>query len=93
MTAPPGLSPEALSARSLNLLKVLGNVAEDLADDRAQEEQGDDHDDRDEGEQQAVLDERLTFLVFPMEASEKSADELKHVLQVPPFLTGLAKPA
>lgn len=49
MPAPPGLSPEALSARSLNLLKVLGNVAEDLADDRAQEQKGHDHDNRDEG--------------------------------------------
>jgi hypothetical protein len=49
MTTPPGLSPEAVSARSLNLLKVLGDVAEDLADDRAQEQKGHDHDNRDEG--------------------------------------------
>src|SRR5919108_5938894 len=56
------------------------DVLEQLANDRAQEDQGDDHDDGDEGEQQTVLDERLAFLIIlAVEPRKKSADELKHV--------------
>ena len=55
---------------------VLADVAEDVRDDRAQEEQGDDHDDRDEGEKQTVLNEGLAFLVVALETSQKSADEV-----------------
>src|SRR5690606_19293189 len=66
-------------------VQVLADVLEDLTDDRAQEEQGDDHNDRDEGEQQAVLDERLPLLVVTLEARQKSADEGDHVVAVPPF--------
>jgi hypothetical protein len=73
-------------AVSLDLLEVLGDVAEDLAHDRAKEQKGHDHDDRNQGQEQTVLNEGLSFLVLPREASEKSADELKHALQVPPFL-------
>ena len=47
-----------------------------LAHDRAQEDEGHDHDDRDEGQEQTVLDERLTFLILAAEPSKKSADEL-----------------
>ena len=78
----------------LGAVEVVADVLEDLADDRAQEEQGDDHDDRDEGEQKTVLDERLTFLVLALEASQKSADEvLDHVCCVPPFRKDLVPAA
>ena len=48
-------------------LQVVADVLEDLAHDRAQEEQGDDHDDRDEGQEQTVLNESLAFLVLATE--------------------------
>ena len=43
--------------------------------------QGDDHDDRNEGQKQTVLDERLAFLVLAAKLGEKSADELNHSLR------------
>src|SRR5438552_3813814 len=48
--------------------------AEDLADLTAQEDQGDDRNDRDEGEDQRVLGETLAFLV----ATERSNKSVKH---------------
>ena len=57
-------------------LKAGADVLEDPAHDRAKEDQGDDHDDGDEGEQKTVLNERLTFLVLTLESGQKSADEV-----------------
>jgi hypothetical protein len=78
---------------TLDLLKVLSDVAEDLAHDGAKEQKSHDHDNRDQGQEQTVLNEGLSFLVLMREPSEKSADELKHALQVPPFLEDWAKAA
>ena len=66
--------------------QLVADVLEDLAHDRAQEEQGDDHDDRDEGEKQTVLNESLAFLVLALETSQKSADEFLIMCLGPPFL-------
>ena len=80
------MSPGASVAMTPDLLEVLGDVAEDLAHDRAKEQKSHDHDNRDQGQEQTVLNEGLSFLVLTREPREKSADELKHALQVPPFL-------
>ena len=72
--------------RTESLLQVRADVLEDLAHDRAKEQKGGDHDDRNEGEKQTVLDERLTFLIPSAEPGEKRADELKHEFALPPFL-------
>jgi hypothetical protein len=88
----PELAPGGIGvALKPNLLEVLGDVAEDLAHDRAKEQKGHDHDDRNQGQEQTVLNEGLAFLILPREASKKSADELKHALQVPPFLEDWAE--
>lgn len=63
------------------LLKVLPDIPEDLADDWAEEQQSHDHDDRDEGQEQTVLNKGLTLLILAPEPSDKSADELKHVVR------------
>src|SRR5438309_2878526 len=83
MEEPPGMVPGALHVRCFRslALQVLADVLEDLADNRAEEDEGHDHDDRDEGQKQTVLDERLTFLIVAAELGQKSADELKHALQ------------
>src|SRR5207247_7184259 len=70
-------------------LQVGADVLEDLAHDWAKENQGHDHDDRDEGQEQTVLDERLTFLILAAELGQKSDDELNHSFEIPPFLTDL----
>src|SRR5207253_6214466 len=79
-----------LAARTL---QVRADVLEDSAHDRAQEEQGNDHDDGDKGEQQTVLDECLALLIVLTELREKSADvaadEEKHVLRGTSFPRGL----
>src|SRR6266567_1918318 len=53
------------SVRAVGLAtrQVRADVLEDAAHDRAQEEQGNDHDDGDEGEEQTVLNERLAVLI------------------------------
>ena len=53
--------------KSVLAVQVVADVLEDLAHDRAQEEQGDDHDDRNEGQEQTVLNESLAFLVLVAE--------------------------
>src|SRR3954452_16958284 len=63
-------------------LDVLADRAENLADRCAQEEQGEDRHDGDEGEDQRVLRETLAFLV----AIEKSNKSGKHGGPVPPSL-------
>ena len=76
--------------RGLGALQVLTNVLENLAHDWAQEDEGDDHDNRDQGQEQSVLDERLAFLILAAETSQKIADEqLKHSFAIPPFLGDL----
>src|SRR5436190_2174929 len=65
-----GTQPAAVGRQ----LDVLADGAEDLADRRAQEEQGEDRHDRDEGEDQRVLRETLAFLVTP-ESAEERGDE------------------
>jgi hypothetical protein len=67
-------------------LQVPTYVLEDLAHDRAQEEQGNDHDDGNQGEEQTVLNESLAFLILAPKLREKIADELKHMRAGPPFL-------
>ena len=74
-------------------LQVATDVLEDLAHNRAQEDEGDDHDNRDQGQKQTLLDERLAVLILAAEASKKSADELKHSYAIPPFLGDLARAA
>src|SRR5260370_1414133 len=65
MEEPPGMVPGALyvQCRRSLALQVLADVLEDLADDGAEEDEGHDHDDRNERQQQTVLDERLTLLI------------------------------
>src|SRR5688500_5244716 len=76
----------------LDVIKRRADVLEQLADDRAKEDQGNDNDDRDQGEKQSVLNESLTILVLALEASQKSADEvLDHVGAVPPFRKNLCR--
>ena len=80
---PPGTGPRgffaiASSTTSSLALQVLADVLEDLANDRAQEEKRHDHDDRDQGQEQTVLNERLAILVLATEPIEKRADELNH---------------
>jgi hypothetical protein len=76
----PG-EPEALPFDEVELGELVADVAEDVRNERAKEQQRDDHDDRDEGEKQTVLNEGLTFLIGALETSQKSADEvLDHVL-------------
>jgi len=75
----------------LGALQVLAHVLEDLANDRAEEDEGHDHNDRDEGQKQTVLDERLAFLILAAETGKKSADELKHSFAIPPFLGDLPR--
>src|SRR3954464_622152 len=77
-TAGTGTGPAVRSSRQLD---VLADGAEDLADRRAQEEQGEDRHDGDEGEDQRVLRETLAFLV----AIEQSNKCGKHGGPVPPF--------
>src|SRR6185503_16670572 len=68
------------------LLELVADVAEDVRDQRAQEEKSHDHDDRNEGEKQTVLNESLAFLVRALNASEKSADDVtNHEVLEPPF--------
>jgi len=50
--------------------------AQDPADLRAQEDQGDDRHDRDEGEDQRVLRETLAFLVIPVKEIDDCGKEL-----------------
>jgi hypothetical protein len=50
--------------------------AQDLADLRAQEDQGDDRHDRDEGEDQRVLGETLAFLVIPVKEVDDCGEKL-----------------
>ena len=72
--------PEALPVDEVELGELVADVAEDVRNERAKEQQRDDHDDRDEGEKQTVLNEGLSFLVGALETSQKSADEvLDHV--------------
>src|SRR5207253_215050 len=52
-------------------LDRVADLAEDRADRGAQEEQGDDRNDRDEGEDQRVLRETLAFLVTSKDAEER----------------------
>ena len=59
----------------LDGLQVLADVLEDLAGEGAEEEQCHDHDDRDQGQKQTVLYERLAILILTPEAGKKSADE------------------
>jgi hypothetical protein len=75
-------------ARLLTVLsvQVVADVLEDLAHDRAQEEQGHDHDDRNKGQEQSVLNESLAFLVLAAVLGEKRTVELKHMCALPPFL-------
>src|SRR6185295_5578289 len=57
--------------------------AKDPADLRAQEDQGDDRHDRDEGEDQRVLRETLAFLVIPVKEIDDCGKELhlgRHLL-------------
>ena len=61
--------------QALGGLQVVADVLEDLADDWAEEDQGDDHDNRDQGQKQTVLYERLAILILTPEAGKKSADE------------------
>jgi hypothetical protein len=70
----------------LRALQVRTDVLENLAHDRAQEDQGDDHDDGNKGEKQTVLNESLAFLILAPKLREKIADELKHMRAGPPFL-------
>ena len=78
----PGASAVSSDAwRGSGALQVVADVLEDLAHDRAQEEQGHDHDDRDEGQEQTVLNQSLAVLFLASELGEKSADELKHSLR------------
>ena len=78
---PGGLAVSSVAWLGSGALQVVADVLEDLAHDRAQEEQGDDHDDRDKGQEQTVLNERLAFLVLTVEPVEKSANELKHIVR------------
>jgi hypothetical protein len=81
MGKPPGLS-RGVSAEfeaGLDVVKRRADVLEQLADDRAKEDQGHDDDDRDQGEQQTVLNERLALLIVALETSQKIADEKLHV--------------
>src|SRR3954464_1993743 len=78
-TAGTGTGPAVRSSRQLD---VLTDRAEDLADRRAQEEQGEDRHDGDEGEDQRVLRETLAFLV----AIEESDESSKHWCSLPPSL-------
>lgn len=65
------------------LLERVADGREDAADERTQDDQGRDHDDRDEGKQQAVLDQGLPFLVITTKLREKIADKkLNHVFRV-----------
>ena len=83
----PGLIPGAfLRMTFLDAVERRPNVLEDLADDRAEEDERHDHDDRNEGQKQTVLYERLAFLIFAVEPSEKSPDDLNHSFAIPPFL-------
>ena len=62
MLYPPVSDRAALSMRSEALDRVT-DVAENLRDLAAQEDEGDDRDDRDQGEDQRVLRETLTLLL------------------------------
>src|SRR3990172_12993642 len=69
----PRESPRALrrvssdAVRGSGALQVGADVLEDLAHNRAEEDECHDHDDRDEGQEQTVLDERLAFLILAAE--------------------------
>jgi hypothetical protein len=82
---PDGMSEGFSGSNERGLLQRSADVLEQLADDRAQEQQGDDHDDRDEGEKKTVLNEGLAFLILTPEAGAElidiSANELEHVLR------------
>ena len=73
----PRESPGALAVssddeRGSGALQVVADVLEDLAHNRAEE---------DEGQEQPVLDERLAILILAAEVGKKSADELNHASQ------------
>ena len=72
----PRANPRRFSSTSVELGELVADVAEDVRDQRAKEQQRHDHDDRDEGEKQTVLNEGLTFLIGALETSQKSADEV-----------------
>ena len=89
MKRTPGAEASGVQARQRRSGQAGADVLEDAAHDRAEEDEGDDHDNRDQGQKQTVLDERLAFLILAAETSEKSADELKHSFAIPPFLGDL----
>src|SRR6266480_4231750 len=69
------------SRRSMSVepgvLDRVADLAQDRADLRAKEDEGDDRDDRNQSEDQRVLGETLTLFVFP-EGRDKSGEE-RHV--------------
>src|SRR3954471_22246915 len=74
-------SPSGSDVFELRELDRVTDVAQDARDLAAQEDEGDDCDDRDEGEDQRVLCESLAFLV-PTNRGEELLDE-RHVAQPP----------
>src|SRR2546425_5811842 len=75
-----GCQPESApghSARRSSEVRELDagtDGAEDVADGAAQEQEGHDRNDRDEGEDQRVLRETLTFLVTPQRAEDRGEE-------------------
>src|SRR5260221_9949707 len=65
-------------SRLASVLDRRPNRAEDVADRAAQEQEGHDGNDRDEGEDQRVLRETLAFVVTP-EGIDESCEELHGV--------------
>ena len=71
---PPGPKARRFDCRSGSVLDARADRVQDPRDLAAQEEEGDDRDDRDEGEDQRVLRETLAFLV-PAKRGEKSGEQ------------------
>jgi hypothetical protein len=71
----PGRWPGSRGCAAVRLLDGAAHGAEDLAHLGAQEDQGDDRHDGDEGEDQRVLRETLAVLVVSIENHEDSRDE------------------